>query len=83
MAEYRELGKDEVVGPGEKWVTVTHGMSGWFAVVMWVNNEGDEPFPEPYDTGLGRYADRQSAVDEGMRIAFDEQLPYQFDGVVS
>ena len=79
---FRKMAKGEQVAPGEKWVTVTTGLSGHFAVVMWINNEDQQdvmgPFPEPFDTGLGRYAHRDEAKDEALLIAEDFDLPYYF-----
>jgi hypothetical protein len=46
-------------------ITITEGMSGFFAVHMWLNEEEDfGPFWEPYDTGFGRYATREEAEVE-------------------
>lgn len=58
-------------------ISVTSGMSGHFAVHYWWNPEG---FPEPWDTGFGRYATqleaeaeaRQWAADTGIRL--DESI---------
>lgn len=43
------------------WIEVSQGMSGHFAVMMHTHEEG---FAEPWDTGIGRYATREEAVEE-------------------
>ncbi|MFI5422912.1 MAG: hypothetical protein ACHQWH_03095 [Nitrososphaerales archaeon] len=55
------------VQPGDFWISTSRGMSGWFAVLIWLNPGGDDfgPFAEPYDTGIGRYATKEEAVKEG------------------
>lgn len=54
----------------KNFITVTEGMSGFFAVHMWLNEEEDfGPFWEPYDTGVGRYATREEAEDEAKEWA--------------
>lgn len=75
-----KMEKDEQVEPGEKWVTVTHAISGHFAVVMWMNNEEPNtgPFAEPYDTGLGRYRTKEEAEKEALWIAEEFDIPYHF-----
>lgn len=35
-------------------IAITSGMSGYFAVLYWWNPE-DGGFPEPFETGFGRY----------------------------
>lgn len=58
-------------------VTTTKGMSGHFAVLMWLNEEEDfGPFWEPYDTGFGRYATREPAVAEAKYWA--EECGYEY-----
>lgn len=52
-------------------IGVTQGMSGYFAVMYWWNPEG---FPEPYETGFGRYPDRESAVLEARAWASCEDI---------
>ena len=53
------------------WITVSHGMTGHFAVLMHTHEEG---FPEPYDTGFGRYATREEAIVEARAWAEDEEI---------
>jgi hypothetical protein len=56
-------------------ISVTSGMSGYFAVhVSW--NTEDECW-EPYNTGLGRYKTYKEAADEGKRWAVDEGIEYK------
>lgn len=61
------------------YITVTKGMSGWFAVQLWWNEEDPElgGFWEPYDVGFGRYATREEAVKEGQAWAADEGLEFR------
>lgn len=62
---------------GDKWVGVTQGMSGHFAVICWLNPGDTEmgPFVEPWDTGIGRYATREEALEEAAHLAQEMQLP--------
>jgi hypothetical protein len=59
-------------------ITTTQGMSGWFAVMYWWNDE--EPdingFWEPYETGFGRYGDEARAINEAQDWAENEGLEY-------
>lgn len=62
----------------KNFITVTEGMSGFFAVHMWYNTEDFEyGFWEPYDTGIGRYANRELAVIEAKEWAEMEGLEYR------
>lgn len=54
-------------------ITTTQGMSGWFAVHVWWNPEG---FWEPWDTGFGRYATEERAIEEAQLWAESEGLEY-------
>ena len=59
-------------------VTVTEGMSGFFAVHMWLNEEEDfGPFWEPYESGFGRYGTREEALVEAKQWALELELPYE------
>lgn len=64
--------------PHERWITVTEGGAGWFAVHMWINREDipGQAFPEPWDSGYGRYATREEAEVEARAWAADEGLPF-------
>ena len=55
-------------------ITVSSGISGYFAVLMTWNDEG---FYEPWDTGIGRYREKSGAVNEAMRWALAEELEYK------
>ena len=63
-----------------RYVTVTHGMSGFFAVLVWWNAElGDGPddgFWEPWNTGIGRYKTSHEAAVEAEQWAEAEELPF-------
>lgn len=52
-------------------IGVTQGMSGYFAVHYWWNPEG---FPEPYNSGFGRYATELEAAQEAQQWALDEDI---------
>lgn len=57
-------------------ITVTHGMSGYFAVMMtW--NEEHGGFYEPRQTGFGRFSDKEAAVEEAMAWAISEEMEYR------
>lgn len=45
-------------------MTVTNGRSGWFACLMWFNNEDENPNWEPYEIGIRRYRTREEAIAE-------------------
>jgi hypothetical protein len=60
-------------------ITTTQGMSGWFAVQYWWN---DKDFPgdgfwEPWETGFGRYANEEKAIEEAQTWAEAEGLEYR------
>lgn len=60
-------------------ITVTHGMSGYFAVHMWWNNTGEGGLPgfwEPYNTGIGRYRTKEEAAVEAKEWAEAEGTRY-------
>ena len=57
----------------EFWIEVTSGMSGHFAVMLW-NGEG---FPEPWDTGEGRYRSSAEAAVEAKQWALEEQIEFR------
>ena len=66
------------IKPGEQWVSITSGISGYFAVIYWLNDEtpGDY-FPEPWNTGIGRYRTKEEAYHEAEMIAFSEEIPLE------
>lgn len=64
---------EEPVEGHKTFITLTQGMSGWFAVMYWWNPEG---FWEPYDTGIGRYATPDLAETEAQNWAKEEGLEY-------
>ena len=59
-------------------MTTTQGMSGWFAVKYWWNDKDIHGmgFWEPWDTGIGRYADEARAITEAQDWAESEGLEY-------
>lgn len=60
----------------KNFITVTEGMSGFFAVHIWYNHE-DGGFWEPYDTGYGRYATRERAEVEAREWARETGMEYR------
>lgn len=79
---FKALTLEEVkaLNGGDHYMTVTKGMSGHFAVEMWINNEEPYlgPFPEPFNTGFGRYLYRMFAEGEAIAMAKEMNLPYYF-----
>lgn len=58
------------------YVTVGEGMGGWYAVLCsWSNEHGG--FYEPWNTGVGRYPERDGAVKEAKSWAADEGVDYR------
>lgn len=59
-------------------ITTTKGSSGYFTVLMWLNEDEPDigPFWEPYSTGYGRYATREEAVVEAKEWA--EECGYEY-----
>lgn len=58
-------------------VSVTKGMSGYFAVMIhWNMEDPAMMFYEPYDTGMGRYKTMEEAAAEGIEWAADEGLKF-------
>lgn len=61
-------------------VTISHGLRGWFAVIMWWNAEDGPGFWEPWQSGIGSYKTPQLARTEaviwakaeGLRTVFNE-----------
>ena len=64
--------KDGVKYP---YVTVTSGISGFFAVMIWLNPDGD--FEEPWETGIGRYKTSEKAKTEGKFWAESEEVDFR------
>lgn len=59
------------------YITVTKGMSGWFAVMI-VDTNG---FPEPECTGIGRYAIQSKAISEGKYWAECEGIRFDMPSI--
>lgn len=67
----------DIIKPGNHWASVAHGMSGFFVVDMWLNNENDTPFPEPYDTPSPmRHRTYDEAKVEALEWAAANNLPF-------
>lgn len=54
----------------EDFITVQQGIGGYFAVLMVEGEFG----PEPWQTGIGRYAHREDAVAEAQSWAYAEDV---------
>lgn len=63
--------------PGDHFLTVQLLGSGYAAVEMWINNEEADlgPFPEPYNTGFGRYDNKEDAYREMRDWAESDGIP--------
>lgn len=64
------------------YITVTHGMRGWFAVKMWWNPKepgcgNTEGFWEPWQTGVGSYRSSKEAEPEAKLWAESEGIEYK------
>lgn len=58
------------------YITITHGMSGYFAILMrWVTEHGG--FYDIWDTGVGRYPSLEEACVEGRTWAKEEGLRFE------
>lgn len=64
---------DQTVAKPTFWIEVTSGMSGYFAVMLW---DGCG-FPEPWETGDGRYGEPEPAEAEARRWAADENVEFR------
>jgi len=53
-------------------ITVTSGMSGYFAVHMTWDEEGE--FWEPWTTGVGRYRTKDAADNEACNWALEDNI---------
>lgn len=63
----------QVIDKPEFWIEVTKGGAGYFAVMMW-NGDG---FPEPWETGDGRYGEPEPAMCEARTWAEAEGLEFR------
>ena len=58
--------------PARPFVTVTHGLRGHFAVLMYYDEAGG--YWEPWQSGIGSYKDRDGAAREAREWAEAEEL---------
>jgi|HubBroStandDraft_6_1064221.scaffolds.fasta_scaffold1750716_1 hypothetical protein len=56
------------------YVTSTHGMRGWFAVLVWFAPEG---FWEPWQSGIGSYDTQEGAEEEAREWAEAEGIEFK------
>lgn len=66
--------KDFAPKPKDHWLDLTQGMSGHFAVEMWLNPDMGG-FPEPWDSGIGRYETAKEAWEEAKIWAKESEIP--------
>jgi hypothetical protein len=59
--------------PPNYWITVTSGMRGYFAVMLW-DGMG---FEEPWETGMGSYDTPEQAAIEAKQWAEAEGIEYK------
>ena len=57
-------------------VTVTHGLRGYFAVLLWWNPEYGG-FWEPWESGIGSYTTKSAAEEEAKDWAEAEGVEYR------
>lgn len=55
------------------WIETMKGGAGWFACMVW-DGMG---YPEPWDTGVGRYATEAEAATEACNWAANERIEYR------
>lgn len=58
------------------YVTITQGLRGHFAVLMYWNDEPGAGFWEPWQSGIGSYRDAEGAAKEAQEWADAEGLEY-------
>lgn len=64
----------------KSYITISRGIAGWFAVQMWWNTMDGDGFWEPWNTGFGRYATKEEAIEEGKEWAEAEELEFRENG---
>lgn len=69
--------RNTIDGNDYPYITVTMGMSGHFAVMIWWNPELGG-FEEPWDTGIGRYSKIEKAIAEAKSWAKDEDIDFRY-----
>lgn len=81
----QEMAKGQISPGGEvkedhdSYITVTYGMSGYFAVLIGWTKETPEcdGYWEPYETAIGRWATLAEAEEEGKLWAKAEEIEYK------
>lgn len=63
-----------IMKPNNPYITTTQGMSGHFAVMIHTH---EDDFPEPWESGIGRYATEDEAIQEAKEWAEAEELEYK------
>ena len=75
MAYQRLLDTGLTPTPRQHWIGITGpAISGYFAVEYWLNPDMGG-FPEPWDTGVGRYSTAREAAEEAVMLADEMELP--------
>jgi len=77
---FKQLTKGDELKPGDHWITVQHGMRGFFACEMWINNQEPDlgPFPEPWQSDPCSFGSEEDAKEYAIALAKSEDLPYLF-----
>lgn len=63
------------------YISISHGMSGYFAVMIWWNPDLGG-FEEPYDTGIGRFSTSLKAIQEGQSWAKEQDIDFVYHNEV-
>lgn len=58
------------------YITITHGIRGYYAVMVWWNPEMGG-FWEPWSTGFGSYATIEDAIPEAEDWAAAEEIEFK------
>lgn len=61
----------------KNYITVTRGISGWFAVELYWDKEIN--MWAPWTTGFGRYPDEKDAVAEGKAWALADEMEFKYE----
>ena len=59
------------------WVTITHGMRGYFAIMVGKYTDGYNEYHDVIQTGIGSYPTREGAILEGKEWAEAEGVQFE------